>query len=143
MGYDRGRNLMSGFCAMMVGSGTVPLDTQTITSGLSGSAPDRIRGYDSSPALGSISDGTSNLYSGATVLELYHDESVDSVIFKVNGVVANSGWTTLNITGGTGAILARSAASFSTAGSVSTWTWTGVGGNPTGGNGTVITATFT
>lgn len=134
---------MSGFCAMMVGSGTAPLDTQTVTTGLSGSAPSRLRGYDSSPALGSISDGTSNLYSGATILELYHDEDIDSIIFKVNGVVANSGWTTLNITGGAGKILTRSLATFSTAGSVSTWTWASAGGNPFGSSATVITATFT
>lgn len=135
---------MSGIAGMMAGSsGAAPLDTQTVTTGLSGTAPDRLRGYDSSPALGSITDGTSNLYSGATVVELYHDESIDSVIFKVNGVQANSGWETLTIVGGAGAILSRASASFSTAGSVSTWTWSSAGGNPFGPSGTVITATFT
>lgn len=134
---------MSGICAMMVGGGEAALDTQTVTTGLSGTIPERLRGYDSSPALGSISDGTSNLYSGATILELYHDEDIDSVIFKVNGVQANSGWTTLTISGGAGVSLLRASASFSTAGSVSTWTWASAGGNPFGGSGTTITAIFT
>ena len=134
---------MSGFCGMMVGGGTSALDTQNITSGSSGTIGDRLRGYDSSPALGSITDGTSNIYSGATVLELYHDEALDNVILKINGVQANSGWETLNITGGAGKMLTRSAATFSTSGSVSTWTWATAGGNPFGGSGTPITASFT
>ena len=129
------------------GGGSSSSDTQTVTAGISGSIPDRLRGYRSVPALGSITDGTSNLYAGATVLDLYHDEGGgapgDSVIFSVNGVQSNSGWTTMSIVAGTPSSLNRASAIFSTSGGITTWIWTNPGGNPFGTSGTVRTVNFT
>lgn len=110
------------------GGGT--LDTQTVTSGTSGTgaAGNRRRGFVTG-AIGSISDGTSNLYAGAAIRGLYSSEAGVGggfdVILQITGVLANSGWTSINV-GGTH-VLTRAAATFSTAGGNSTWTWVGAG----------------
>lgn len=117
------------------------LDTQTVTSGSSGTAGagNRRRGFIIS-AIGSVSDGTSNLYSGAAIRELAAEENSGfDVILTITGVVANSGWTSMNV-GGTH-VLTRASATFSTAGGNSTWTWTGAG-NLFGSLGTVVIVGF-
>lgn len=97
----------------LVGS-TGSLDAQTVTTGASGSLPNRQRGYHAVPALGSIADGTSNVYAGAAVTELYYSEDgVDGssgiYVLRITGAT-NSGWTTLTI--GSKALLRAAADSF-------------------------------
>jgi hypothetical protein len=116
-------------------------DTQTVTSGASGSAVngDRVRGFVTG-SLGSIADGTSNLYSGAAIRELASVENTDfDVVLQITGVLANSGWTSMNV-GGTHVLL-RADAGFSTAGGNSTWTWTAAG-QLFGSSGTVTVVGF-
>ena len=93
-------------------------------------------------SIGSISDGTSNIYSGATVGGMYwHDlnGSYKPTIFSVAGNKSNSGWTSMYIYSFTGApypstTLARSSASYSYNASknATTWSWGGVTSNPFG-----------
>ena len=104
------------------GGGGSHLDTQTVITGQDGRAIDanRRRGFISG-VIGSISDGTSNLYAGAPapITSLYWDEGGgfgSSYIMTITGAV-NSGWVTLTI----GAkVLNRVDATFSGG----TWTWT-------------------
>lgn len=127
------------------GSGGVPgaLDTQTVTVGGDGTvgAGNRRKGFISG-AIGSISDGTSNLYSGAAILELASEEqggggSFD-IIFTITGLVANSGWTSLTV-GGATTLNRASASSFATGSGNSIWRWVNAG-NPFGSSGTKIVA---
>ena len=110
------------------------LDTQTITSGSTSTGTDPFfnwYGYKGtgSPTFGSISDGTSNIYAGATINGIYFYEEgsvgaggyyIRDVILVINGTQSNSGWTTMTI-GSTS--FTRASAGFSTSGGVSTWTW--------------------
>lgn len=79
---------------------------------------------------GSISDGTSNIYGGAAITDLYYSESGSGTyIYLVITGATNSGWTTMNINGTT---YSRSSASFSGGG----WTWAvAAGANPFGTSG--------
>jgi hypothetical protein len=121
------------------GSGS--LDTQTVTNGGGGVLPDRTRGFITG-TMGSIADGTSNIYSGAAIRRLDFDENGGAplTIFEVTGVVANSGWTTMQM--GAGTIFSRAAATFSTAGGNSRWTWNGGVITDFGGVGANVVATF-
>jgi len=83
------------------------------------------------PSLGSISDGTSNVYSGANINALYSSylPGTDSwiVFWRIAGLHANSGWTTMNIDGN---IFTRASGSYFQQTSTPTytqWTW---GGGP-------------
>jgi hypothetical protein len=79
---------------------------------------------------GSISDGTSNIYSGAAINGIYYDESGSGayIILDITGAT-NSGWTTMNINGTN---YSRSSASFSSG----QWTWSvAIGSNPFGTSG--------
>ncbi len=101
------------------------LDTQMVTTGGAGSAglQNRQRGYSSSIPLGSISDGTSNIYAGAPVDDAYYDEGSGggaSYVLVITGA-ANSGWTTMTISGPNGSVaLSRASATYTTG----VWTWT-------------------
>ena len=111
------------------GGGT--LDTQTVTTGVSGTAVNgnRDRGFVLS-SLGSCSSGNSAIYSSAVIRELdsWEDDSQSTLFnttFVVTGVVANSGWTSMSVGGGTA--LLRANATYSTAGGNSNWTWFNTG----------------
>lgn len=102
-------------------------DTQTVTTGSDGTAinGNRRKGFIIG-ALGSCANGNSALYAGAVIREIASEEDDTqftsfNTIFTVTGVVANSGWSTMNVGGTTS--LSRASATFSTAGSNSTWTW--------------------
>lgn len=138
---------MSGILAMLAagggsgGSGGGHLDTQTVTTGTSGTsgALDRKRGFISG-TIGSISDGTSNVYSGTAIDQLYWDENGGGTAFYklAIGAVANSGWSTMTI-GST--VLARASGTYSSG----TWTWNttdGVGVQAFGSAGSVKTVYF-
>jgi hypothetical protein len=92
------------------GGGTGPLlDTQTVTRGTTTIGVDPYQTYTgySSGLVGSISDGTSNIYGGASILGLYfYEESYVSppvgivtrqLILTINGAQGNSGWTTMKV----------------------------------------------
>jgi hypothetical protein len=72
------------------------------------------------PVSGSISDGTSNLYGGASILQISSSWNYETTLqFRVNGAVSNSGWNNMIIEG---VAYSRASASF-TSGGNSTWTW--------------------
>ena len=127
---------MSGIMAILAGSsGITLLDTQTVTRGTTTTGTDPYynwSGYKSaSPAIGSISDGTSNVYSGATITGLYFTETgqisppngivTRQLIWYLTSEVANSGWTSMLV--GTTNFL-RADAVFNTGTGYSKWTWT-------------------
>lgn len=131
---------MSGIQMALLGTGSAVLDTQTVTVGGTGTLPNRLRGYTS--GLGSIVDGTSNIYGGATVQTIWYDENGGSgaQIYKlsINGAT-NSGWTTLTI--GSKA-LNRVDATFATG----NWTWPTadlLNAQAFGAIGSVVVCTFT
>ena len=136
-----------GAMQQMLLAGGGPLDRQSVTVGGTGTAPaqDRLRGFSTVNVLGSISDGTSNLYAGAPITELYYDENLGNGIqtLKITGTLANSGWTTMTV--GTTAYT-RSAATFTQAGGATQWQWTGLGlftSNPFSAIATVTSVVFT
>lgn len=77
------------------------LDTQTVNVGYQ--APSQytpsIYGYDNLiSTVGSVSDGTSNVYSGGVIRSIAYISGT-VVRFMVDGNRANSGWTTMTING--------------------------------------------
>lgn len=96
------------------------LDTQSVTAGGDGDPlyETQRRGYGA--GLGSIADGTSNLYSGAAISFLMWREQTNDIIFRVNAVLTNSGFTTMKV--GT-ASFNRTSATFSQTGGVTFWSW--------------------
>lgn len=91
------------------------LDTQVVTTGGIGSGinQNRLRGW-SLGTFGSISDGTSNIYSGSSVDAFYWDEGGEFGIHTYTLSISsstNDGWTQVTI-GPYGKILTRSSAGF-------------------------------
>lgn len=126
---------------MMMGrssSGGATLDTQTVTTGVLGTAPTRTRGFVTG-STGSISDGTSNVYAGAAIRELDHDEGSGMVTWQVTGLVANSGWTNMVVDGST--TFVRASATYTQTGGNTYWQW--ASGNVFGGSGSTHTITWT
>lgn len=77
------------------------LDTQTVTTGADGTAPaqDRRRGY-VVLQIGSISDGSSNIYGGAAISEIYWDENFGDPFYQLSiPGASNSGWASITING--------------------------------------------
>lgn len=122
------------------------LDSQVVTVGYA--SDPTFYSYGSEPGYyGSISDGTSNIYSGASILALnyfyyYGNELVptfDSVIFIVSGNSPNSGWSTMSING---INFSRSGATYyyDSGQNKTSWYWNTPGLNPFG---TTIGATKT
>lgn len=111
------------------------LDTQTVTVGYqaaSGYTP-AIYGYSDAP-LGSISDGTFNVKSGATIEVLFWT-SYQIISFVIAGIHSNSGWTTIKI--GSTTFNRSSANHYTDSGNnQTTWSWSSVSTNPFGTSGT-------
>jgi len=135
---------MSGIQMTLLGGGVSQLDVQTVTTGSSGTAPlqDRVRGYNSAIPIGSIVDGTSNIYGGATIASLFWDENggaPNQYYYLAIVGATNTGWTTLTI----GSLsLLRTAATF---GVGANWTWTTtdiVSTQAFGINGATVICTF-
>lgn len=95
------------------------LDTQTVTVGVNVSQYVDWYGYSNSINLGSISDGTSNIYGGASILQIANLNG-NSTILTIEGSRANSGWTTMTING---IDFNRADASYSTTTTNTAWTW--------------------
>ena len=107
------------------------LDTQTVVIGSRNDFGYISTGFRVS-VYGSISDGTSNVYSGAAIDRIYHQSTVNKLFFSLAGSRANSGWTTMKING---ISFARTSASYS-AQYTTTWTWSSVTSHPFGSSGT-------
>ena len=111
------------------------IDTQTVTVGLFSitvyGTTNNIRGF-SAGLTGSISDGTCNFKSGATIEYLaYSDQNGTTnkeVQFRLDGNHSNSGFTTMSVAGTN---YARTSASYVYSGGNSYWRWT-VSSNPFG-----------
>ena len=110
------------------------LDTQTVVIGSRNDYGYISTGYRStSSATGSVTDGTSNLYSGATVRDIYHISTLNRLYFSVLGSLSNSGWTTMKING---ISFTRASASFTVTGGNTTWYWASISSHPFGSSGT-------
>lgn len=112
-----------------------PLDTQVVTVGYSSGYIDFGFGgvswsysgysstgwaYDYTP-FGSILDGTSNIYAGAAITQLYTDDIAQTLNLEITGAT-NSGWTSMYINNSK---FDRTNAAFSSG----LWLWTSVNTN--------------
>lgn len=97
---------------------------------------------------GSISDGTSNIYSGASISGLYYSYNSlytpDSVVLEINGYsLANSGWTNIQIGN---LSFTRASAVYNTyvgPPAITQWVWFAPSSNPFGTtNGTQVQVFF-
>lgn len=128
---------------LLQGGSVAVLDAQTVLSGARGSVidSDRLRGFEQSTVIGSISDGTSNVYSGSAITALHWFENYGSAIYALDiPGAANSGWTTLTI--GSTVLLRTSAATFA----AGRWEWTTtdtISGQAFGGDGSSHPCVFT
>jgi hypothetical protein len=117
------------------------LDVQTVTVGVYVAKATTYYGY--GLAGGSISDGTFNPKSGASITRLEW-VSTGTLSFSLSGSYTNADWTTVEFTGGGGTYsFNRTAASYTNNGYATTWNWS-TGTNPFGTTaGVNVTATFT
>ena len=117
------------------------LDTQTVTISTVTVRGYLSVGYKVAPhAIGSISDGTSNLYSGAAIRQLYWFDTNNRLHFSVAGTHANSGWTTMALNGTN---YARTSASHTQSGGNTSWGWNSVTSNPFGATSGTKTVEWT
>lgn len=116
------------------------LDTQTVTVGSIVNQYVAVYGY-LSGSYGSITDGTSNLYNGATIYSLNNlNNSVTAI--QISGNHANSGWTTMTI-GGVDFARADASYGYNSDTNRSTWNWDQTA-NPFGTtDGVQVTVTWT
>jgi hypothetical protein len=137
-----GSRYVSGILATLCASGSTALDTQTITCGRTGTAinADRTVGFISG-SIGTLVDGTSNLYAGAAIIQLYWDEPTATVVLKITGTLANSGWASMTRIG-SGSVYTRASASFLQSGGFTSWTWTALSTFAMGAEGAVSTVVF-
>lgn len=122
-------------------AGPAYLDTQIVTVGSSVSQYVTWRGYDGDTVnIGSISDGTSNLYSGA-IINYIRNLNGSTNMLQIQGNRANSGWTTMTI-GGVDFARADASYNYSSSADYTSWTWTS-GSNPFGTtDGVEVTVTW-
>ena len=126
------------------------LDTQTVTVGVNQYTPN-YRGYSNNNTIGggiygSMSDGTADWRGNNAYDFLFHRTSDSRIILGVrNYSLGNSGFTSMQISGGSYVSLNRTAASFSQSAyfDVSYWVWTSQSTNPFGTSvGATRTVTF-
>lgn len=132
---------MSGALLAASCTGYSGLDVQSITCGKTGAIGGRTVGFLSGGVLGSMTDATSNIYSGAAIQTLVWDENTATIVLQIAGVQSNSGWTSMQRIG-SGQVYNRASATFSTVGGVSKWTWTALSTFPLGGDGVTSTVIF-
>ena len=113
------------------------IDTQSITVGSYVSAPYTIYGYQKSMC-GSISDGVSDIFS-REIIQIRWINLTGQLLFTLASIATNSGFSKM-VVGSTS--FDRTAASYSTSGSMSTWTW-GAPSNPFSAVGSVTSVGFT
>lgn len=109
------------------------LATITVTQGQYVDGGGDWNGYrDSGPGFGSRSPTTLN---GATIRGLYHRTETNRFYCELNGTLAQSFFQTINFVGG--GLFSSAAATFSTAGGKSTWSWSDASPGTWDGDGTV------
>jgi hypothetical protein len=134
-------------------SQAVTVGTTTAGSGGSGAPTGTTSrmGFSSSGSFGSISDGTSNLYSGAAIVQIQYTWDtyypISALFLQIASAPhANSGWTTLTI--GTTSYQRSNAQYTANSGGYSSWSWysgsdnTGAA-NPFAATGQTTTCVFT
>lgn len=111
------------------------LDSQTTTNGSYSDKYTTSYGYNTG-LMGSINDGTSDIYGGATITALYETIYPSTMLyFYIGANVANSGWTTMTVNG---TAFNRASATY-TNGASTYWYWSSTPGNLfTGGTSTII-----
>jgi len=130
----------SGAIAMSIFYGTSKvIDTQTVTIGTFTFKGLSTRGFNSGTSTGSISDGTFNPVSGATIESLSWGNVGNSIVFQLQGVRANSGWTNMRLYS---VDYARSAATFDNNGGSGPTSWSWATSDPFGADGTTVDAEF-
>lgn len=120
------------------------LDTQTITVGVQTPAytyyPTIYGYFVTTTTVGSLSDGTSDIYSGSAIQNITWNSN-QILNFVVYGQHSNSGWTTMNIAG---ASFSRTSATYSQISDRTTWQWSSISTNPIGTtSGATKVVTFT
>jgi len=140
---------MSGIMMAVLGgaSGSPSLATYSLTTGNTGTVPNRYRGFDtnafSGTAIGSITPSTFTYNGGTTLQALLYDEGVPQYVFQVLGGT-NTGWSSLTVDGAT--TLVRSVATYSLVAGKSVWTWSTsdtISTQAFGASGSTHTITFT
>jgi hypothetical protein len=129
---------LSQFSGLFIPSLT--LDTQTVTVGTLSFKGINNYGFDSG-VYGSISDGTFNPISNATITALVWSSSGYGLLLRLSGNRANSGWNTVTING---IAYNRSSATYSYDSGGNATYWYMAGENPFGTTvGATRTAVFT
>lgn len=122
------------------------LDTQTVTTGVS-SYGWGFSTFVYNGNMGSISDGTSNVFNGATIVSLSHSNGglSGSLRFAITGNYSNSGFTSLYFPSAqytkTFNRTSASTYSYSSYFNMTMWTWNGVV-SPFGTSGSTIVCHF-
>ena len=129
----KGSGVQMAFNEWWGASASVVVDTQTVTVGsvVNYEYNTARYGYSSLFYMGSISDGTSNIYPGENIMDVstnyYGGINSTDVIFRVTNVQPNSGWETINIAG---TIFTRASANFEVNQTTfTTWSWRSAGQN--------------
>lgn len=113
------------------------LDTQTVTVGGKYQYYQFWRGYWSTISIGAISDGTSNIYGGATIPGIVWGGN-SGLYFYVSGGRSNSGWSTMQVGSTT---FNRTSASYNNQGTLTHWRWASAS-DPFGSMGANTTVVF-
>lgn len=112
---------MTGILAAIAGTGLGSLETQILTVGTSGSF---VYGYSLASSYGSISPGTSTIYSGSSWTQISHSDFDGTTTLTLSTTDGPTGWTTMNING---VVFTRASATYDTGTGVSRWIWTSSG----------------
>lgn len=99
------------------------LDTQTVTVGYQAGSSYSPALWGFTAAIGSISDGTFNVKSGASIT-MFNGSSGNIFNFRITGIHSNSGWSYFTTDGGTTKFYrSQSTYQTSTTYNHTTWTW--------------------
>jgi len=112
---------MTGILAAVAGSGLGSLETQTLTVGTSGPY---LYGYSTASSIGSLSPGTSTIYSGSSWIEISHSDFDGTTTLSLSTIATNTGWTTMTINS---VEYTKASATYDTGTGTSRWRWTSAG----------------
>ena len=132
---------MSGINGVSFGGGPAPFtEVHTVACGVGiseGLPPTVSTGYSSTfnPPMGSMTNPTFGLKSGASITNLYCLEG-SAVYFVLDGTQSNSGWTSMTFSS-TGLVLTRASGSYTQSSGFAYWVWS-VGANPLASGETVL-----
>jgi len=120
------------------GTSAIVTITQTVTVGSFSFKGYFANGFSSTASFGSVSDGTFDFISSATIVGISWDNS-NSLVFAIDGTYSNSGWTKMTIDS---VDYTRTSASFNASGGQTSWTWTAMS-TPFGVDGSTKSVVFT